>query len=287
MRGPTGRDRSRSLGVIGDVAATARWTAGARALETGRPDALFEDPWAAALAGDEGLRWAEARPAEGLAPMVVRARFFDDFLRRATCTEGAKQVVLLGAGLDTRAFRLEWPPGTVVFEVDRDEVLKYKAQVLSRSGARSSCTRRVCLAGDLAGPDWPGQLLEAGLDASNMSAWLAEGLLFYFRTEDIATVLGHVSRLAVAGSRLAFDIPNRSVLSHPITLPWIQMQADAGAPWLGTIDDPVEYLSLFGWQASATQCGAADAAYGRWPYPVIPATALELPHHWLVMSTRT
>jgi len=276
----------RKRDVMGGVAGTARWAAAARAAETSRSDAVVEDPWAAALAGEEGLRWAAARPVEFLAPMVLRARFFDDLLERWARTEGAKQVVLLGAGLDTRAFRLQWPPATVVFEVDRDAVLEYKEQVLSRDGATLTCARRACVPGDLTGQDWPVRLLDAGLDPSQASVWLAEGLLFYFAPEDIAALFGHISRSAALGSRLAFDIPNRAVLTHPITRPWIQMQADAGAPWLGTIDEPVEYLVPFGWRATATQFGATDAAYGRWQYPVVPPTLRAMPHHWLVSATK-
>ena len=265
---------------------TARWTSAARAVETGHPDALFDDPWAAALAGEDGTRWAESRPAGFLEPMVIRTRFFDDFLRRATFAEGATQVVLLGAGLDTRALRLHWPPGTLVFEVDQPDVLSYKQDLLVRAGAHPSCERQVYLGTDLRGANWAAQLAKAGFDPSAPAVWLAEGFLFYLPDEAIGTLLAQVSALASEGGSLGFDVPNRAVLAHPFTQDWLQMQADAGAPWTGTMEDPANYMAALGWQASLTQCGGADADYGRWRYPVAPITALDLPHHWLVTAKR-
>ena len=266
------------------IGATAHWVAAARAIETRRPDALFEDPWAAALAGEDGARWAESHDAASLAPMVIRTRFFDDFLRRTTFEEGKAQVVLLGAGLDTRALRLQWPAGTEVFEVDQPDVLSYKEDLLA--GAHPSCQRQTYVRADLRGANWPAQLTGAGFDPSAPAVWLAEGLLFYFPDEAIRTLLAQVSALASNGGSLGFDIPNQAVLAHPVTRAWIQMQADAGAPWTGTMENPVGYLAGVGWRASLTQCGGADADFGRWPYPVVPMTRADLPHHWLVTAER-
>jgi methyltransferase (TIGR00027 family) len=218
--------------------------------------------------------------------MIVRHRFFDDFLQRVTLVEGATQVVLLGAGLDTRALRLSWPPDTTVFEVDQPDVLLYKHEVLRRAGASAGCARRVEMPADLTGADWPAQLIDAGLDPSAPSVWLAEGFLFYLTTDSIGTLLAAVSGLASAGSWLGFDIPNGATLTHPLTRAWVEMQANAGAPWIGTLDDPVAYLAQLGWEATVTQGGASDADYGRWPYPVIPLTAPELPHLWLVTARK-
>ena len=255
-------------------------------MESSRPDALFSDPWAADLAGEEGRRWAEGRAPEMLAPMIVRTRFFDDFLVHATTAGGITQVVLLGAGLDTRALRLAWPPGTSLFEVDQPEVMQRKQEVLGRADACARCARHVRLCADLSGDAWPGQLVDAGLDPHAAAAWLAEGFLFYLDGEAIAALLERVSGLAAAGSRLGFDIPERAVFTHPMTRPWIEMQAAAGAPWIGTIDDPEAYLAALGWEATLSECGAADAHYGRWPLPVGSAAALHLPRHRLVTARK-
>lgn len=267
-----------------DIGATARWTAAARAVETSRKDALFSDPWAADLAGEEGCRWAEARAPEGLAPMIVRTRYFDDFLLRATTAGGVPQVVLLGAGLDTRAFRLAWSGGTSVFEVDQPEVIHQKEKVLGGTAAR--CARLVRLCTDLSEDRWPDQLVGAGLDPHVPAAWLAEGFLFYLDAKAIAALLGRVSGLAARGSVLGFDIPDRAVFTHPVTRPWIEMQAAADAPWIGTIDDPGAYLDALGWEATLSQCGAADAHYGRWPLPVNSVAARALPQHRLVTARK-
>jgi methyltransferase (TIGR00027 family) len=85
---------------------TARWTAGVRARESARADHLFEDPWAEALFGKEGAAWLAQRPEDSTIPMVIRTRFFDDFLLETSRRHAIRQVVLMAAGLDTRAFRL-------------------------------------------------------------------------------------------------------------------------------------------------------------------------------------
>ena len=120
-----------------------------------------------------------------------------------------------GAGLDTRAFRLQWPAGTEVFEVDQPDVLSYKEDLLA--GAHPRCQRQTYVRADLRGANWPAQLTGAGFDPSAPAVWLAEGLLFYFPDEAIRTLSAQVSALASNGGSLGFDIPNQAVLAHPVT----------------------------------------------------------------------
>jgi methyltransferase (TIGR00027 family) len=87
------------------LASTAHWTAAVRARESAREDALFHDPWAAALSGEQGMAWIEQRSPESLIPMVLRTRFFDDFLQRLAMDHAIRQIVVMAAGLDTRALR--------------------------------------------------------------------------------------------------------------------------------------------------------------------------------------
>src|SRR5438128_3618200 len=105
-----------------DVAATARITASIRARETARPDGLFRDPLAEVLAGHEAMAAMQAMPElvrqRSSMYTVIRTRVFDDWLV-TTLGHGVAQVVLLGAGFDTRAFRLDWPPGVRVWELDQ------------------------------------------------------------------------------------------------------------------------------------------------------------------------
>ena len=271
---------------IDRVGATARWTAAARALERGRPDALLDDPWAECLAGEVGMAWLGRQAPGATLPMVLRARFFDDWLCAGfeAYPPGRLQAVLLGAGLDDRAWRLRWPSGSTVFEVDRPAVLDAKAAVLDEAGAMPAC-RRIPVAADLSG-DWVGALVGAGLDASLPTVWLAEGLLFYLPDLLLRDVLRALTGVSASGSRLGFDIPSSAALTSPWTRPWIEMQAAAGAPWLGTMDDPADELTRLGWTATITQPGEGETGHGRWTLPVPPAAARELPHSWYVTAVR-
>jgi methyltransferase (TIGR00027 family) len=264
---------------------TARWTAAVRALETAEQEPLFEDPWAAELAGPEGEAWIEARTPESVLPIVLRTRFFDDWLHGLMAEAAIAQVVLLGAGLDTRSFRLAWPAGTRVYELDREAVLVHKERVLARAGVRARCARRVVVA-DLA-DDWPAALAGAGFEAGRPATWLLEGLLFYLPWEQLVRVLEQVTAHAAVGSRLGFDIVNAAVLTSPYTRSWVEMQAAAGAPWLGTMEDPLGFLARRGWDATLTQAGQADANHGRWTLPVVPTTLPDFPHSWFVTASRS
>jgi methyltransferase (TIGR00027 family) len=266
------------------LGSTARWTAGVRAKESAREDRLFDDPWAAALVGEEGAEWIEHRSADSVVPMVIRTRFFDDFLQRICLQYAIRQVVLVAAGLDTRAFRLTWPEGTRLFELDQAPVLKYKEQVLRSAGARPACERQTIEA-DLTGP-WKEKLIETGFDAQHPSGWLLEGFLFYLSNESVTHLLDEVTSLAARGSWMGFDVINSTMLTSAWTRQWVEMQANSGAPWIGTMDDPEGFLAARGWKASLTQAGAQDANYGRWPYPVIPTTMPDMPHNWFVSAQK-
>lgn len=263
--------------------ATARWTAAVRAGERERPDRLVDDPWAADLAGPEGMAWLASRPEGSVLPIVIRTRYFDDWLREVAVEGPLRQVVLLGAGLDTRAWRLPWPADAVVYELDRADVLEVKARTLSRAGANPACDRRP-VAADLTS-DWRAALGDAGFDAAVRSAWLVEGVLFYLPVSVTHSVLEIVSSLAAPGSRLGFDIVNAAVLTSPYTKAWIDMQGAAGAPWIGSLDDPGAVLADLGWSASLVQPGEPEANHGRWTLPVPPASMPELPHSWYVTAT--
>ncbi len=264
--------------------ATARWTAAVRARETLREDRLINDPWAEALAGKEGLDWFSQRPEGAAVPILIRTRYFDDFLQSTLLNQEIHQVVLMAAGLDTRAFRLDWPPGTVIYELDQAPVLEYKEKVLHTARAISNCERR-CISTDLT-TTWQDSLLKAGFAPAQPSLWLLEGFLFYIPSLDIARLLEEVSALTSPGSWLGFDIINGAMLNSPITRPWIEMQAQAGAPWIGILDDPQTFLAGLGWKASLTQAGQPDASYGRWTMPILPTHMPNMPHNWFVTARK-
>jgi methyltransferase (TIGR00027 family) len=266
------------------LASTARWTAAVRARESARQDRLLNDPWAASLAGKEGEEWIEHRSEDSVVPIVLRTRFFDDFLQRITLHNALQQVVLMAAGLDTRGFRLSWPDQTRLFELDQPSLLEYKEQKLRSAAAQPTCTRQTIKA-DLTGP-WKELLIKAGFDPQLPSGWLLEGFLFYLSTANLTHLLDEVTSLAAPGSWMGFDIINSTMLTSPLTRQWLQMQADSGAPWIGTLDDPVGFLVTRGWKAFLTQAGADDANHGRWPYPVIPTTMPDMPHNWFVTTLK-
>lgn len=266
------------------IAATAQWTAAARAVESARGDRLFDDPFAAALAGKAGMEWAAQRPPQALAPMVFRTRYFDDFLKRATGSPALRQIVLFAAGLDARAYRLAWPEQTTVFELDQAPVLQYKDEVLRSAGARPTC-RRQTAAADVAG-DWSAPLSRAGFDPGRPTCWILEGILFYLPSLVVERVLAEVSRLSSPGSWLGCDVANRATFESPLTRPWLEMQARAGAPWLSAMDEPEKQLGALGWDVSLTQAGAPELNFGRWPFPAIPVAMPGIPHHWFVEAHR-
>ena len=171
------------------VGATATAVAASRAIASQGPDALLDDRFAEPLVRAVGIQHF-VDLIEGTVgtddpvltrramseQMTVRTRFFDDFFTAAT-ESGIRQAVILAAGLDTRAYRLPWPAGTTVFELDQPEVIAFKSNTLAELGAEPSAQRRT-VAIDLR-DDWPAALIAAGFDASQPTAWIAEGLLIY------------------------------------------------------------------------------------------------------------
>ena len=234
-----------------------------RARETERQDRLFADPYARDLAGQRGLAvMAASERASGgeNAFIPVRVRWFDDLIVRGAAR--ARQVVLLGAGLDTRAFRLSLPAGLDWYEVDRHEVLSAKDVVLA--GAVASCRRQV-VAADVGG-DWGSALLGAGFDHGARTLWIAEGLFFYMAEEAVIEMLRGAARMCGPGSQLAADVVSATGLDSPVMRPYRAWCERNGVPQPFGTDDPVALLAAGGWQPGhVTAPGAPDANYGRLP----------------------
>ncbi|MGS2586162.1 class I SAM-dependent methyltransferase [Streptomyces hebeiensis] len=203
-------------GVDGGVGLTALLVAAARAIETHRSDSLARDVYAEHFvrAAPASAGWpvrlqeapdGDANPLWGRFARYfgLRTRVLDDFLLRSV-RAGARQVVLLGSGLDARAFRLDWPPGCVVFEIDREGVLRFKQEVLDGLSATPRATR-LPIPVDLRA-DWDGALTDAGFDTTAPSVWLAEGLLFYLPNAVETSLIDTVHRLSAEGSALAFEV---------------------------------------------------------------------------------
>jgi methyltransferase (TIGR00027 family) len=190
----------------------------------------------------------------------------------------------MGAGLDTRAFRINWRPGVRFFELDLQAVMDYKETILHSLEAKPACVRQV-ICTNLTQP-WKDALLERGFNPNERSVWLLEGLLFYLPCESVRQILDAVDSLTAAGSWLGCDIINSAVLSSPYTKAWVDMQAESGAPWIGFMDDPEAFLAEHGWSADLTQAGQPDAHYGRWTLPILPAKVPNMPHYWFVTAKK-
>ncbi|MGA4539500.1 class I SAM-dependent methyltransferase [Uniformispora flossi] len=248
--------------------ATAVGVAKVRAMETERENALFRDPLARAFAAAGGL-WPAAPPPQDdeaarrrrLAvsfSIVVRTKFLDDLLREASAS-GVRQVVLLGAGMDSRAFRMEWPEGTRLFEVDTAAPLDFKAEVLRGERAVARC-ERIPVAVDLR-EDWPRALSAAGHDPTAPTVWIAEGLLIYLPEDAVELLLARIGTQSAAGSRLGLTLGSRGVIER---FGADAAPGSAASLWISEMpDDPVRWLAAHGWEGESHTLRERAAAYGR------------------------
>lgn len=277
-------------GVDGGVGLTALLVAAARAIETHRHDSLAKDVYAehfvrAAPAcadwpvrieqvagGDDNPLWGRFARYFGL-----RTRVLDDFLLRSARTN-ARQVVLLGAGLDTRAFRMDWPSDVVVFEIDRAGVLAFKQQVLTDLSAAPK-VKRVPVPVDLRA-DWVTALTTAGFDPAAPSAWLAEGLLFYLPGPAETYLIDTVDRLTTGGSALAFEAKlEKDLLAYRDSLIYTATREQIGIDLLHLFDkgprpDSAGVLTAKGWSTSMHTPFEFTRRHRRGPLPE-PNDALE------------
>jgi methyltransferase (TIGR00027 family) len=268
------------------LAFTSRWTAAARARESQRSDRLFNDPWAAALAGDAGKaafeRSAGSQDSILDTYLAIRTRFFDDFLMWVTYRQGVRQVVLIAAGMDTRAYRLLFPPYTHVFELDRPAVLNRKAEIMSAIGAKALFFHRL-VGVDLNIP-WDGDLLEAGFNPRQRAVWLMEGCLYYLAEGAVLDLFDLVTDLSTSLSWLAFDVANPATLASPWMKDGIRELEKLGIAWRFTTDAPEAIVEERGWAARVMQPGEEGANYGRWAYPTTPRTDANIPRSYLVTA---
>ena len=279
MNQPFGKDR---------LASTALWIAALRAHEQERADRLFSDPWAAKLAGEEGWLWRERATGgkdENEVGLVIRTRFFDDFLLRVTQKHRVRQVVILGAGMDTRAFRLFWPPQMHLFELDVPQLFEIKERLLTDAGAVPTCRRQI-VSVDL-GSRWHEALVHAGFEPDQRSVWLMEGLLFSLPTELVTHLFGMVTTLSAAGSWLGCEVKNTEMLTSAETHTWIETLAKEGAAWISSMDHPETFLAERGWRAAVVQPGEDGVHFGRWPFPVLSRSVGGVPRTFFVTATRS
>ncbi|WP_099021857.1 class I SAM-dependent methyltransferase [Mycolicibacterium palauense] len=209
--------------------------------------------------------------------IAVRTRFFDDFFIRAAGS-GIRQAVILAAGLDTRAYRLAWPVGTVVFEVDQPEVMAFKTATLAGLGAEPAAEHRA-VGIDLRA-DWPAALRAAGFDPARPTAWIAEGLLIYLPPEAQDRLFDRITDLSAPGSRVATEhTPTADAFSDDtakfLTDSWRRVGLDldmADLMYGGERNLVADYLRGLGWAPSVLRARDSYASHG-FDYPDNPLTA--------------
>ena len=267
--------------IVSSVGVTALGVAVARALETENPNGLIEDPYAERLsraAQPEGQITAvlDGEPAEqGAAELWtamsthlgVRSRFFDDYFADAA-QQGVRQAVILASGLDARAYRLDWPDGFTVFEIDQPKVLEFKDRVLAEDGAEPRC-KRFAVRADLR-DDWVSALSSAGFDPELPTAWLAEGLLPYLPPEAEQELLASITRLSAPGSRVALEQASPASFAQALDEPMFHQVSErwgVDMRQLVHLDErrpAVERLTEQGWTVDRDATGATIAGeYGR------------------------
>jgi methyltransferase (TIGR00027 family) len=276
------------------VGATATMVAAARAIATNADEPLIDDRFAEPLVRAVGVdfltKWAtgEIDPAEfedneaswGLRympyAMAARTQFFDAFFAAASAA-GIRQAVILASGLDSRAYRLEWPAGTTLYEIDQPQVIAFKRTELSRFGAAPT-TELKSVAIDLR-DDWVAALTGAGFDPQQPSAWIAEGLLGYLPPEAQDSLLDAVTELAATGSMIGIEaIPDHSDINQDearermkeATEKWREFGFDldfSELTFTGERNDVAEYLDARGWRTDGIPMSALLAEKG---YPAMP-----------------
>lgn len=280
--------------LASSVGATATMVAAARAMASKADRPLINDPFAEPLVRAVGLELftklatGELSPADleddddGAAGgvqrmtdnMAVRTKFFDEFFIDAT-EAGIKQAVILASGLDARAYRLPWPDGTMVYEIDQPQVIEFKSRTLAELGVRPTAHRRA-VAVDLR-EDWPAALRAAGFDAAQPSAWSAEGLLGYLPPEAQDRLLDTITELSAPGSRIATESGPTRDKDHEervkdrmqtVSQRWRKHGLDLDMTQLvyfGERNEASPYLSDRGWQMSGNTIRELFAANGLAP----------------------
>lgn len=270
--------------LASSVGATATMVATGRAVVSQDPDGLVNDPFAAPLVRAVGIEVftkmvdgtldiekvapeAGARVRANIDEMAVRTKFFDDYFVAST-EHGVRQAVILASGLDSRAYRLPWPHGTVVYEIDQPDVIEFKTRTLADLGAEPTAERRT-VSIDLR-DDWPAALRAAGFDPEAPTAWCAEGLLIYLPPEAQDRLFDDIHDLSAPGSTVATEFVPALKDFNPekareATETFTRMGVDIDMPSLiyhGERVSAADYLGAKGWQMDSASRATLFTRYG-------------------------
>jgi methyltransferase (TIGR00027 family) len=300
--------------IATSVGTTAVMVAAARAGETDRDDPLIRDPYARMLVDGAGAGvWnfmldrefvAKAAEIDAEAAAIfthmgsyqaVRTKFFDEFFHSAGGA-GIRQVVILASGLDSRAYRLDWPAGTTVFEIDQPKVLEYKATVLAEHGVAPSAQRHEVPV-DLR-QDWPKALVAAGFEMDAPTAWLAEGLLMYLPADAQDRLFSQITELSAPGSRIAVETAPTQAQERRAEM---KARFDAIREKFGMADsldvaelmyndpdraDVAVWLAEHGWDSAAVKSADEMRRLGRWALPSGPDAPSDDAFSYFVTAVR-
>lgn len=279
-----------SWDLASSVGATATAVAARRALASKGPEPLIDDPFAEPLVravgvdafirmmngevelSDDDPAFTPQRLSEG---MAVRTRFFDTFFTEAT-EAGVRQAVILASGLDTRAYRLPWPAGTVLYEIDQPQVIEFKTRTLAGLGAEPTVDRRT-VAIDLR-DDWTGALRASGFDTAQPTAWIAEGLLGYLPPDAQDRLFDNITTLSAPGSRIGTgyvpDMRDRvEKRGREMSERWRRMGLNLNwseLVYTGERNDVAVYLGERGWQ-TAVRSTPEMYAHNGFEFPTEPS----------------
>lgn len=265
------------------VGATATGVAASRALAGKSDNPLISDPFAEPLVRAVGVDYyvrlaagvLDNKGADALDPdllaiaMAIRTRYFDDFLLRAGET-GIRQVVILAAGLDARSYRLSWPAGTTVFELDQPAVMEFKDRTLADLGAAPTAELRP-IGIDLR-DDWPTALRARDFDPAAATAWIAEGLLGYLPPDAQDRLFDDITALSAPGSRIATDwATHHDGLASARVSAMAARQRENGLDladpseliYAGARTAVPEYLAARGWRSENTTAERMFTVHGR------------------------
>ncbi|MCV7101188.1 class I SAM-dependent methyltransferase [Mycobacterium palustre] len=303
--------------ITESVGATALGVASARAAETESENPMIRDPFARVFldaAGDGLWNWYSASqlPAELLDAeptlrlqmkamvdyMACRTAFFDQFFLDAT-NAGIRQAVILASGLDSRAWRLAWPDGVTVYELDQPRVLEFKSSTLAEHGAEPAC-HRIAIPADLR-QDWPTALRRAGFDAGAPSVWSAEGLMPYLPAAAQDLLFERIQKLTVTGSRVAVEALGPSFLDEEFRArrrermarirdlvakldPQRAIPNNEELFYFEEREEVGDWFARHGWEVTVTPSDELMARYGR---AAPPEVAEQVPGNLFVAAQRT
>lgn len=251
--------------LITHVSDTARWTALYRATESARSDALFRDPLAERLAGEQGRAIVAKTPIMSRSGwwLVARTKIIDDAIS-AAIADGCDRVLNLAAGLDTRPYRLDLPPDFQWIEADLPQMLEQKAELLADQVPRCRLTRSAV---DLADPVARLAFFDKALDGATNALVLTEGLLMYLEDGDVTALSEALNRPEVGWWMFDFGGPGLKRLMNKKVDGLLQ-----NAPFIFAPENGLAYFEDLGWRVLESEyLMAAAKRFRRLPVFMWPA----------------